>query len=100
MADCRKPKAIMRQFYFLFFILLIIAGCDADTPQDEMDPQLAAQYQKGIDALDVNNFAAAEQAFQACLQIDANAHDGTYVACPDLYQTAEVYSRRGDTSRR
>ena len=75
MADCRKPKAIMRQFYFLFFLLLIIAGCDADTPQDEMDPQLAVHYQRGIDALDRRDFAEAEQAFQTCLQMDANAHD-------------------------
>ena len=28
-----------------------------------------------MDALDKNNFAEAEKAFQACLQIDANAHD-------------------------
>ena len=38
-------------------------------------PQLTAHYQKGMDALDRNNFAEAEKAFQACLQIDANAHD-------------------------
>ena len=65
----------MQKRYFIFLILLIIAGCDADTPQDEMDPQLAAAYQRGIDALDRRDFTEAEQAFQACLQMDANAHD-------------------------
>ncbi|MXY99474.1 tetratricopeptide repeat protein, partial [Candidatus Poribacteria bacterium] len=49
--------------------------CDTDTPPDKMDPQLAAQYQRGIDALDRRDFTEAEQAFQTCLQMDANAHD-------------------------
>ncbi|MDE0556251.1 MAG: FG-GAP-like repeat-containing protein, partial [Candidatus Poribacteria bacterium] len=40
-----------------------------------MDPQVAAHYQRGIDALDRRDFAEAEKAFQACLQIDPNAHD-------------------------
>ena len=61
--------------HFIFLILLIIIGCDTDTPPDKMDPQLAAQYQRGIDALDRRAFAEAEQAFQTCLQMDANAHD-------------------------
>ena len=65
----------MRKIYFFSLILLIIIGCDADTPPDKMDPQLAAQYQRGIDALDRRDFAEAEQAFQTCLQMDANAHD-------------------------
>ena len=65
----------MRRLYFILLILLIIAGCDADTPPDEMDPQLAIHYQRGIDALDRRDFAEAEQAFQTCLQMDANAHD-------------------------
>ena len=65
----------MRKLYFPILMLLIIAGCDADTPQDKMDPQLAAQYQRGIDALDKRDFAEAERAFQTCLQMDANAHD-------------------------
>ena len=65
----------MRKLYFIFLILPIIAGCDADTPQDKMDPQLAAQYQRGIDALDKRDFAEAERAFQTCLQMEANAHD-------------------------
>ena len=61
--------------YFIFLIPFIIAGCDMDTPPDKMTPQLAAQYQRGIDALDRRDFAEAEQAFQTCLQMDANAHD-------------------------
>ena len=65
----------MRTLYFIFLILLIIAGCDTDTSPDKMDPQLAAQYQRGIDALDRRDFTEAEQAFQTCLQMDANAHD-------------------------
>ena len=59
----------------LLIAILIIAGCDSDTPQDKMDPQLAAEYQRGIDALDKRDFAEAEQAFQKCLQMDANAHE-------------------------
>lgn len=65
----------MRKLYFIFFIFIIIAGCDTDTPPDKMDPQLAAHYQRGIDALDRRDFTEAEQAFQTCLQMDANAHD-------------------------
>ena len=66
----------MRQFLFVFPLLLIIAGCNTDRPESkEVDPQFAAQYQNGIDALDVNDFAEAERAFQACLKIDVNAHD-------------------------
>ena len=65
----------MQKLYFLVLMLLILAGCDTDTPPDKMDPQLAAQYQRGIDALDRRDFAEAEQAFQKCLQMDANAHD-------------------------
>lgn len=65
------------------FLFLISVGCNTDTPQRRrgevsspaQNPQLTAQYQKGIDALDVNNFAEAEEAFQACLQMDPNAHD-------------------------
>ena len=66
----------MRQFLFVFPLLLIIAGCNTDRPESkEVDPQFAAQYQNGIDALDVNDFTEAERAFQACLKIDVNAHD-------------------------
>ncbi|MXY26775.1 tetratricopeptide repeat protein [Candidatus Poribacteria bacterium] len=59
----------------IFLILLIIAGCDLDTAPDKMDPQLAAHYQRGIDALDRRDFAEAEKAFRACLQMDPNTHD-------------------------
>ena len=66
----------MRTTLSIFFILLISIGCNnTDAPQREVDPQFTAQYQKGMDALDMNNFADAEKAFQACLQIDANAYD-------------------------
>ena len=65
----------MQKTLSIFFILLISAGCDMDTPPDKMDPQVAAHYQRGIDALDRRAFAEAEQAFQTCLQMDANAHD-------------------------
>jgi Tfp pilus assembly protein PilF len=65
----------MRKPTFLFLILLIFVACNTDTPQTKVSPQFTTQYQKGMDALDVNNFAEAEKAFQTCLQIDANAHD-------------------------
>ena len=65
----------MQKTFSIFLILLIIAGCDMDTAPDKMDPQLAAQYQRGTDALDKRDFAEAEQAFQTCLQMDTNAHD-------------------------
>ena len=65
----------MQKTLSIFLILLIIASCDTDTPPDKMDPQLAVHYQRGIDALDRRDFAEAEQAFQTCLQMDANAHD-------------------------
>ena len=66
----------MQKTFSIFLIFLIsIAGCDMDTPPDKMDPQLAVHYQRGIDALDKRDFAEAEQAFQTCLQMDANAHD-------------------------
>ena len=65
----------MQKILSIFFLFLIIAGCDEDTPSGKMDPQLAAVYQRGIDALDRRDFAEAEQAFQTCLQMDANAHD-------------------------
>ena len=63
----------MRTTFSIFLILFIIAGCDLDTPPDKMAPQLAAHYQRGIDALDRRDFAEAEKAFQTCLQMDPNA---------------------------
>ena len=72
----RKVRLKIRKVELkIFLICLISIGCNTDTPQREVNPQLTAHYQKGIDALDVNNFAEAEKAFQTCLQIDANAHD-------------------------
>ena len=65
----------MRSTFSIFLIFLISIGCNTDAPQREVDPQFTAHYQKGMDALDMNDFAEAEKAFQACLQIDANAHD-------------------------
>ena len=68
-------KTDMRATFSIFFICLISVGCNTDAPQREMNPQFTVQYQKGVDALDMNNFTEAEKAFQACLQIDANAHE-------------------------
>ena len=65
----------MRTTFSIFLIFLISIGCNTDAPQRDVNPQYMAHYQKGIDALDINNFTEAEKAFQACLQIDANAHD-------------------------
>ena len=65
----------MRIIFSFSLIFLISLSCNTDTPQREANPQVTAHYQKGVDALDMNNFAEAEKAFQACLQIDANAHD-------------------------
>ena len=65
----------MRSICSIFLILLISIGCNTDAPQRDVNPQFTAHYQNGIDALDINNFAEAEKAFQMCLQIDANAHD-------------------------
>ena len=65
----------MRSTFSIFLIFLISIGCNTDAPQRDVNPQFTAQYQKGMDALDMNDFAEAEKAFQACLQIDANAYD-------------------------
>ncbi len=65
----------MRATFSIFLIFFIGIGCNTDTPQRDVNPQLTAHYQQGMDALDRNNFAEAEAAFQACLQMDANAHD-------------------------
>ena len=65
----------MRATFSIFLIFLISIGCNTDAPQREVNPQYAAHYQKGMDALDMNNFTEAEKAFQMCLQIDTNAHD-------------------------
>ena len=69
----------MRATFSIFLIFLISIGCNnTDAPQPvggNSDSRLTVHYQKGMDALDRNNFAEAEKAFQMCLQIDANAHD-------------------------
>ena len=63
----------MRSTFSIFLIFLICVGCNTDSPQ--INPQFTAHYQRGMDALDRNNFAEAEEAFRACLQIDVHAHD-------------------------
>ena len=71
----------MRSTFSIFLIVLISIGCNTDSPRrrdsrsQTPSPQFTAHYQQGMDALDMNNFAEAEKAFQACLQIDPNAHD-------------------------
>ncbi len=65
----------MRTTFSIFLIFIISIGCNTDSPQDDANPQVTAHYQRGMDALDRNNFVEAEEAFRACLQIDANAHD-------------------------
>ena len=65
----------MRQTFSIFLIFLIGIGCNTDSPQRKENPQVTAHYQRGMNALDRNNFSEAEEAFQACLQIDANAHE-------------------------
>ena len=65
----------MRITFSIFLLFLISIGCSPDAPQSKENPKLTVHYQRGMDALDRNNFAEAEEAFQACLQIDANAHD-------------------------
>ncbi len=82
----------MRSIFSIFLIFLISVGCDTDTPQPKVSPEFTAQYQRGLDALDVNNFAEAEKAFQACLQIDANAYDARM-------QLARTYIRQQEFTR-
>ena len=65
----------MRTTFSIFLIFLISIGCGPDAPQSKENPQVTAHYQRGMDALDRNNFVEAEEAFQACLRIDTNAHD-------------------------
>ena len=82
----------MRSIFSIFLIFLISIGCNTDTPQPKVSPEFTAQYQKGMDALDANNFAEAEKAFQACLQIDANAHNARM-------QLARTYIRQQNFTR-
>ena len=86
----------MRNSFFIFLILLIIVGCNTDAPERKVDPQLTAAYQKGIDALDSGNFAEAEVAFQACLRIDANAHDAR-MSLARTYIRQQKFARAEET---
>ena len=65
----------MQKTLSICLIFLISIGCSPDSPQSTENPHVTAHYQRGMDALDRNNFVEAEEAFRACLQIDANAHD-------------------------
>ena len=82
----------MRAIFSISLIFIISIGCNTDAPQRNVNPQVAAHYQKGIDALDMNNFVEAERAFQACLQIDPNAHDARM-------QLARTYVRQQNFTR-
>ena len=82
----------MRTTFSIFLIFLISIGCNTDSPQNDGNPQVTAHYQRGMDALDRNNFVEAEEAFQACLRIDANAHDARM-------QLARTYIRQQKFSR-
>ena len=81
---------------FIFLIFFISIGCNTDAPQRDVNPQFTAHYQKGIDALDMNNFAEAEKAFQACLQIDANSHD-TRMMLARTYVRQQKFNRAEET---
>ena len=83
---------VLTIFVFLFFL----ACNNTDTSQPKISPQFTAQYQKGIDALDVNNFAEAEKAFQACLQIDPNAHDAR-MQLARTYIRQQAFTRAEET---
>ena len=82
----------MRTTFSICLIFLISIGCNTDSPQNDGNPQVTAHYQRGMDALDRNNFVEAEEAFQACLRIDANAHDARM-------QLARTYIRQQKFSR-
>lgn len=86
----------MRKTFSIFLVLLIFAACSKDAPQRQVNPQFTAQYQKGIDALDVNNFPEAEKAFQACLQIDPNAHDAR-MQLARTYIRQQAFTRAEET---
>ena len=93
----------MRATFSIFLIFLISIGCNTDAPQRRRDlqsripsPQYMAHYQKGIDALDMNNFAEAEKAFQMCLQIDANAHDARMLLAR-TYVRQQKFTRAEET---
>ncbi len=82
----------MRTTFSICLIFLISIGCNTDSPQDDGNPQVTAHYQRGMDALDRNSFVEAEEAFQACLRIDTNAHEARM-------QLARTYIRQQKFSR-
>ena len=83
----------MQKPAFIFLILLICVACNnTDSPQTQVSPEFTVQYQKGMDALDRNNFVEAEKAFQACLELNSNAHDARM-------QLARAYIRQQQFSR-
>ena len=86
----------MRQIFSIFFIFLIGIGCNTDSPQRKENPQVTAHYQRGLDALDRNNFVEAEEAFQACLRIDTNAHDASMFLAR-TYIRQQKFSRAEET---
>ena len=87
----------MRATFSIFLIFLISVGCNnTDSPQPKVSPQFTAQYQQGMDALDSNNFAEAEKAFQACLQIDPNAHDA-HMQLARTYIRQQKFTRAEET---
>ena len=80
----------------IFVVLFLFACNNTDTSPPKVSPQFTAQYQKGIDALDVNNFPEAEKAFQACLQIDPNAHDAR-MQLARTYIRQQAFTRAEET---
>ena len=73
-------------------ILFIFGACNTDTPKTKIAPQFTAHYQRGIDALGMNNFAEAEKAFQECLALQPNAYDARM-------QLARTYIRQQKFTR-
>ena len=86
----------MQKSVFIFLVFLIFIACNTDKPRTQVSPEFTAQYQQGMDALDMNNLAAAEKAFQACLQIDPNAHDAR-MQLARTYIRQQAFTRAEET---
>ena len=86
----------MRTTFSICLIFLISIGCNTDSPQSKENRQVTAHYQRGMDALDRNNFVEAEEAFQACLRIDTNAHDAR-MHLARTYIRQQKFSRAEET---
>ena len=86
----------MQKTLSICLIFLISIGCNTDSPQNGENPQVTAHYQRGMDALDRNNFVEAEEAFQACLRIDTNAHDARMLLAR-TYIRQQKFSRAEET---